>query len=207
MINELPSRYEDILIPLFNINSKFVLGGSLALYVLDIMEYDFKSRVPDFDLGLKESITEDELITIRDFWNLEFSLNTGDYSTDNTEGLSTTNFKIKPISYFLTKDLIQLEKNTELEQYKIDIFNSSFIKPKDIVHVPYKEYTLHLTHPSIILSHKSKYAYDTRVGKQYKHFEDIQKIDWKKYFSICKKINYVWDKEYKTISNSVFSVS
>jgi hypothetical protein len=54
------------------------------------------------------------------------------------------------------------------------------------------------------LAYKSQYAYDTRVGKQYKHFEDIQKIDWKKYFDIVKHIEYVWDEDYKKITNSMF---
>jgi hypothetical protein len=33
-----------------------------------------------------------------------------------------------------------------------------------------------------------KYASDNRVGKQYKHFQDIRSIDWIKYFNILKFI-------------------
>jgi hypothetical protein len=33
-----------------------------------------------------------------------------------------------------------------------------------------------------------KYASDNRVGKQYKHFQDIKSIDWIKYFNILKFI-------------------
>ncbi len=88
---------------------------------------------------------------------------------------------------------------------KIDIFNNYNLKAKNSVHIKYKrEYTLRLTHPSIILAYKSQYAYDPRIGKQYKHFEDIQKIDWKKYFPIVKNIEYVWDEDHKKITNSIF---
>ena len=62
------------------------------------------------------------------------------------------------------------------------------------MHAKYNGYTIKLTHPSVILSHKSKYAYDVRVGKQYKHFTDLQKINWDKYFTITKGIKTVYDK-------------
>jgi len=61
-----------------------------------------------------------------------------------------------------------------------------------MIKIKYKDFELRLTHPSVILSHKSKYAYDNRVGKQYKHFQDLQKIDWKKYFQIVKNFHAIW---------------
>jgi hypothetical protein len=210
-INELPQKYEDIILPLLNMNDKFVLGGSLALYMLNIMDYNFNSRSPDIDLSILESLTEEELVITRDFFNLEFNIKNGDYDTEINIEKDAISTIIKPPSHFINKELIQLSKGEinadglwELTT-KIDIFNNRHLRVKDSVHIVYKEeYTLRLTHPSIILAYKSQYAYDTRVGKQYKHFEDIQKIDWKKYFDIVKHIEYVWDEDYKKITNSMF---
>jgi hypothetical protein len=210
-INELPQKYEDIIIPLFNMSDKFVLGGSLALYMFNIMDYDFNGRSPDIDLSILESLTEEELVTVRDFFNLEFDIKSGDYDTIADEDGNILSTTIKPPSYFLNKELIQLVKgevNVDGMQNtitKIDIFNNHILRAKDSVHIKYKgEYTLRLTHPSIILAYKSQYAYDNRVNKQYKHFEDIQKIDWKKYFPIVNHMEYVWDEDYKKITNSIF---
>ena len=220
LINNLPPKYEDIILPLLIMNEKFVLGGSLALYVMNIMDYDFNdpNRSPDLDLSISEPLTEEELGVVRNFFNLEFKISNGDYDTVEHPNLDPSTKDLmpvelehitKPISHFLTKELIQLEKGeyengAYKEIYKIDIFNGHYVKPRDIIHVKYKDYTLRLTHPSIILSYKSKYAYDPRVGKQYKHFEDIQKIDWKKYFIITKRIDYQWDDTYTKILHSKF---
>jgi hypothetical protein len=110
--------------------------------------------------------------------------NSNDYGSANT---STTENHLK-------QDLIQLYKTSIVEglnfpkiEYVVDFFTSTLLPPKEVVMVNYKGFKLRLTHPSVILSYKSKYAYDNRVGKQYKHFEDLQKIDWKKYFSIIKR--------------------
>jgi hypothetical protein len=192
-------------------SDKFVLGGSLALYMFNIMDYDFNGRSPDIDLSILESLTEEELVTVRDFFNLEFDIKSEDYDIIANEDGNMLSATIKPPSYFLNKELIQLVKgevNVDGMQNiitKIDIFNNYNLKAKNSVHIKYKrEYTLRLTHPSIILAYKSQYAYDPRIGKQYKHFEDIQKIDWKKYFPIVKNIEYVWDEDHKKITNSIF---
>ena len=51
-INYLPEKYESIIMPLMNMSDKLVLGGSLALHILDIMDYDFDNRKPDMDFSL-----------------------------------------------------------------------------------------------------------------------------------------------------------
>jgi hypothetical protein len=205
-INFLPEKYEDVIFPLMQTNGKFVLGGSLALYILNIMEYDFTNRTPDFDISLLESLTFNELEITKDFFGLEFKMSLGDYDLVKEEG----EYKMKSTEYFLKKDLIQLCKTSMGEdgdlgyvrtEYIIDFFNSSLLPQKEVVMVNYKGYDLKLTHPSIILSYKSKYAYDNRVGKQYKHFEDLQKIDWKKYFYIIK--NFVPKFETKIGDNGL----
>ena len=209
-LNYLPEKYESIIIPLMTMSDKLVLGGSLALHILDIMDYDFDKRKPDIDFSLREPLTEHELSVIKDFYGLTFITRHNDYTTSinsyndiSKEQLRKGIEEIeklnpKPVKHFLNKDIIQLFKpnlNTQADgtehwdkEYIIDFFNSTYLPKKELVIIDYKGYELRLSHPSYILSHKSKYAYDSRVGKQYKHFQDLEKIDWKKYFTIVKRI-------------------
>ena len=194
----LPFNIEEIVYPLLGMCDKLVLGGSLGLYVMDIMDYDFNKRKPDIDFSLTEPLTAEELNTIKDFFQLEFVLGSNDYDVEITPVSSTEDkIIIKSIEHFLTKELIQLRKFDENRNvlYTLDFFNSQYIKPKDVVEVripfkdtPYTYFPLRVNHPAITISYKARYAYDTRVGKQFKHWEDIEKIDKKKYFKILKKI-------------------
>jgi hypothetical protein len=203
-IYPLPSEVEDIVFPLMGMCDKLVLGGSLGLYVMDIMEYDFNKRKPDIDFSLTEPLTVEEFTQIKDFFQLEIVANNNDYDFDESDDGETTgliNRRHKPVEHFLTKELIQLRKYDEKGNtvYTIDFFNSQYIKPKDVVHfdIPFKEtplgttpnkFPLKVNHPALTISFKARYAYDTRVGKQFKHWEDIEKIDKKKYFKIAKQI-------------------
>jgi hypothetical protein len=199
-VNHLPEKYENIILPLMTISDKLVLGGSLALHILDIMDYDFDNRKPDIDFSLREALTEHELSVIKDFYELTFILRTNDYNLDPDIDTIPQRKTPKPVQHFLTKDIIQLYKPNKDplpspsgdehwdKEYIIDFFNSTYLPKRELVVIDYKGYELRLSHPSYILSHKSKYAYDNRVGKQFKHFQDLQKIDWKKYFTIIKKI-------------------
>lgn len=211
-VNHLPEKYESIILPLMNMSDKLVLGGSLALHILDIMDYDFDNRKPDIDFSLKEVLTEHELSVIKDFWQLEFIMRRNDYNVEMVphDGDEMEQRVIpKSVQHFLTKDIIQLYKpdpdskpsgtnHSEHwdKEYIIDFFNSTYLPKRELVTIDYKGYELRLSHPAYILSHKSKYAYDNRVGKQFKHFQDLQQIDWKKYFTIVKKIEPKYD-EYK----------
>ena len=208
-INYLPEKYESIIMPLMNMSDKLVLGGSLALHILDIMDYDFDNRKPDMDFSLREALTEHELSVIKDFWQLEFIMRRNDYNVEMVPHDDETieqRQTPKSVQHFLTKDIIQLYKfnpNAQPDgiehwdkEFIIDFFNSTYLPKRELVVIDYKGYELRLSHPSYILSHKSKYAYDSRVGKQFKHFQDLQKIDWKKYFAIVKKIEPKYD-EYK----------
>jgi hypothetical protein len=215
-VNYLPEKYESIILPLMTMSDKLVLGGSLALHILDIMDYDFDNRKPDIDFSLREALTEHELSVIKDFYELSFIMRRNDYNVEIVahEDSFHEEQKIqtqtpKPVQHFLTKDIIQLYKpdpNAQPDhtnysehwdkEYIIDFFNSTYLPKRELVTIDYKGYELRLSHPSYILSHKSKYAYDNRVGKQFKHFQDLQKIDWKKYFAIVKKIEPKYD-EYK----------
>lgn len=210
-VNYLPEKYENIIMPLMTMSDKLVLGGSLALHILDIMDYDFDNRKPDIDFSLREALTEHELSVIKDFYELSFVMRRNDYNVENVPHDDETMEQRtipKSVQHFLTKDIIQLYKPYVSQppptlgdehwdkEYIIDFFNSTYLPKRELVVIDYKGYELRLSHPSYILSHKSKYAYDNRVGKQFKHFQDLQKIDWKKYFTIVKKIDPKYD-EYK----------
>jgi hypothetical protein len=198
----LPQKYDDIIFALTSINDKLILGGSLGLYVMGVIDYDFKNRKPDIDFSLTEPLTEDELLTLKDFFNLELIVTHGDYDFIQVNPNEDKTVKTKPISHFTQKELIQLRKNSTewvtpsgdsgYVEYTVDFFNSQYIKQRDIVYVNYNGVKLKVNHPSITLSHKSRYAYDNRVGKQYKHFKDIGDINWKKYFQIVKSIKSQW---------------
>ena len=203
-VHNLPQKYDDIILPLTNLSDKLILGGSLGLYIMGIIEYDFKNRKPDIDFSLTEPLNEDELSIFKDFFNLNYVIGRGDYEMAEINGHKMKG-ENKNDKHFTQKELIQLCKyttewvtpsgdNGHIE-YTIDFFNSQYVKPKDIIYVDYNGTKLKINHPSITLSHKSRYAYDNRVGKQYKHFQDIGAIDWKKYFAIVKKIKSQWVDE------------
>ena len=210
-VKTLPQKYDDIIFALTSVNDKLILGGSLGLYVMGVIEYDFKNRKPDIDFSLTEPLTEEELLTLKDFFNLELVVTHGDYDFIQINPNEDQTIKTKPISHFTQKELIQLRKNSTewvvpsgdsgYVEYTIDFFNSQYIKQRDIVYVDYNGIKLKVNHPSITLSHKSRYAYDNRVGKQYKHFKDIGDINWKKYFQIVKSIKSQWVDDKNTWFN------
>ena len=196
LLNRLPERWEEKIISLMTIHNKFVLGGSLALYILKMMEYDFEKRDPDLDFSLTEPFGEKEFLTLLDFFNLSIIKNRDDYEEEGTT------IKIKSPVESLKKDLIMLSyynqnqvfmddhdlQEYQEKYYKVDFFNKNYLKIKDWFELDYFGTTIKITHPSIILAAKMMYGTDTRVGKQYKHFQDIQGIDWDNYFKIVKHI-------------------
>jgi hypothetical protein len=195
LINKLPQTWEDRILPLMTLHDKFVLGGSLALHILKIMDYDFKERTPDLDFSLTEPFEEKEFMMLVDFFNLSVIKGSNDYGDDGyLTPISTTTTSLK-------KELIMLEVKANFDDiisgadgewrskyYKVDFFNKDYLEKRDWFELDYFGTPIKLTHPSIIFSAKMKYATDNRVGKQYKHFQDIQKIDWDKYFKIVKRI-------------------
>jgi len=196
LINKLPQTWEDRIIPLMTLNDTFVLGGSLALYILKMMDYNFKERTPDLDFSLTEPFEEKEFLTLIDFFNLSVVRGVNDYGDD---GHPIYNLNPKTV---LEKELIMLEHSGNIvkaieedkldeyqeKYYRVDFFNNNFLKKKDWFELDYFGTPIKITHPSVILSAKMKYATDNRVGKQHKHFQDIKSIDWKEYFKIVKRI-------------------
>ena len=205
LINKLPQHWEDRIIPLMTINDKLVLGGSIALHILKIMDYDFNKRTPDLDFSLTEPFEEKEFLTLLDFFNLSVIRGVNDYGED---GHPTQKFHP---SKSLEKELIMLESNLVIDPsetnwkhmyYRVDFFNKNYLKRKDWFELDYFGTPLKLTHPSVILSAKMLYATDNRVGKQHKHFKDIKSIDWKEYFKIIKRIQ-AHHKEAKNESGNI----
>lgn len=196
LINKLPQTWEDRIIPLMTLNDTFVLGGSLALHILKVINYNFKERTPDLDFSLTEPFEEKEFLTLIDFFNLSVVRGVNDYGDD---GHPIYNLNPKTV---LEKELIMLEHSGNIvkaieenkldeyqeKYYRVDFFNNNFLKKKDWFELNYFGTPIKITHPSVILSAKMKYATDNRVGKQHKHFQDIKSIDWKEYFKIVKRI-------------------
>ena len=196
LLNRLPQTWEDRIIPLMTLNDTFVLGGSLALHILKVINYNFKERTPDLDFSLTEPFEEQKFLTLIDFFNLSVVRGVNDYGDD---GHPIYNLNPKTV---LEKELIMLEysgnivkaiEENKLDEYqekyyRVDFFNNNFLKRKDWFELDYFGTTIKITHPSVILSAKMKYATDNRVGKQHKHFQDIKSIDWKEYFKIVKRI-------------------
>jgi hypothetical protein len=191
LINKLPQMWEDRIIPLMTVNDKFILGGSVALHILKIMDYNFDKRTPDLDFSLIEPFEEKEFLTLLDFFNLSVMKGNNDYNIDGDLILN-----LDP-TLSLEKELILLESNVVIDfdetnwkdkYYRVDFFNHSYLKKKDWFELDYFGTILKITHPSVILSAKMLYATDNRVGKQHKHFQDIKSIDWKEYFKIVKRI-------------------
>jgi hypothetical protein len=135
-----------------------------------------------------------------DFFNLSIIKSSSDYEEEGDI------IKLKSPIESLKKDLIRLQHVSENQKlsdnasfkdtmeeydkrtYTVDFFNKNYLKVKDWFELDYFGTTIKLTHPSIILATKMMYGTDTRVGKQYKHFQDIQGIDWDNYFKIVKHI-------------------
>ena len=196
LLNRLPQTWEDRIIPLMTLNDTFVLGGSLALHILKMMDYNFKERTPDLDFSLTEPFEEKKFLTLIDFFNLSVVRGVNDYGDD---GHPIYNLNPKTV---LEKELIMLEHSGNIvkaieenkldeyqeKYYRVDFFNNNFLKRKDWFELNYFGTPIKITHPSVILSAKMKYATDNRVGKQHKHFQDIKSIDWKEYFKIVKRI-------------------
>lgn len=208
LINKMSDKWEEKVLPFMALNDKLVLGGSLAMYILNIMEYKFEERTPDMDFSLTEAFNEDEFLTLIDFFNLSFILGKGDYEITNELIIP------KSKSEFLKKDLIRCEHIPTVDildtewgslYYKVDFFNKNFLTKRDWFELDYFGTPIKITHPSVILGAKMMYATDNRLSKQYKHFHDIKSIDWTNYFKIVKQIQpkYLTELNEKTNKREV----
>jgi len=199
----LPAEYEKWILPYFSMSNKVVLGGSIALNMLDLMNLDYTERRPDLDFSLTAPFTDNELAVIVDFFDLR-RRDKNPYSPEG-KGIVTDDILKQDLILFSKIEKIEmLDVNKPLETYfeerqvyKIDFFNNTYLAERDVIPITYvdhedNEWAIRLTHPSIILAAKAKYAFDVRVGKQFKHWEDIEELyqrkNSKKYFRIMKQI-------------------
>jgi len=213
----LPIEYEKYILPYFSMSDKVVLGGSIALNMLDLMKLDYAERRPDLDFSLTSSFTDSELSVMVDFFDLR-------RRDKNPYGPDSKGFVNDDI---LKQDLILFSKietftdpihyGEERQVYKVDFFNNTYLAGRDVMPVTYidhedNKWSIRLTHPSIILAAKAKYAFDVRVGKQFKHWEDIEELyhrkNSEKYFRIMRQIEKVMSEQrskklYTNVSMSI----
>lgn len=196
----LPVEYEKYILPYFNMSDKVVLGGSIALNMLDLMKLDYSKRQPDLDFSLTEAFTPHELAVIVDFFDLRRS-DKNSYKPDDKAFVDDNTLK-QDLILFSKVEKIDINNPAgvfidEKQVYKVDFFNNTYLAERDIIPITYvdheeNEWSIKLTHPSIILAAKAKYAFDVRIGKQFKHWEDIEELyqrkNSEKYFRIMKQI-------------------
>lgn len=166
--------FEELVIPLLNINNKFILTGSHSLKLLNLTTRD----VGDIDIGLTKPLTIDEFMIVRDFFGLittyEERLNYMTSSVVGTDDLKTETYSLENE---LRNDLIQFIKSRDDDKprIKIDIFNRQYYNPEDILIYKYKDTFLRILDPSQTIAAKAKYAFDRRLhtSTQQKHSKDI----------------------------------
>lgn len=199
----LPVEYEKYILPYFNMSDKVVLGGSIALNMLDLMKLDYSERQPDLDFSLTAPFTDNELATMVDFFDLR-RRDTNPYLPEGKGFVNDDILKQDLILFAKTEKLEIIDVNNpsgtftdERQVYKVDFFNNTYLAERDVIPVIYHDHednkwSIRLTHPSIILAAKARYAFDVRVGKQFKHWEDIEELyqrkNSEKYFRIMRSI-------------------
>ena len=201
--------YEQFILPYFSLSDKVVLGGSLAMKMLGLMDFKEENRQPDLDFSLTESLTKQELSTIVDFFNLK----NRDENPYRPEGHIVDDELLKQdlLLFIKLEEVEIMDMNGQssgytitAQKYKVDFFNHAYLKERDFIPVKYKTHNgdtidIKLTHPSIILAAKAKYAFDTRVGKQFKHWEDLEELFHRKnsdkYFRTMKNLHSNLEKK------------
>jgi hypothetical protein len=197
---DMPDKYVNNIMSYTQWSPKVVLGGSISLYLLHLMDINYDERSPDIDFSLLEPFNKEELSHIINFFELSPRL-----GNDYGEPGDTSNVdKLLDEKLLLLSKSIFDDNGDFIDRYDIDFFQETFLSQRDIIpvvliHKGY-EYNLNLTQPSIILSYKARYALDTRIGKQYKHWNDIKELfnegsdESKHYFRVMKKINLFLQK-------------
>lgn len=201
--------YEQFILPYFSLSDKVVLGGSLAMKMLGLMDFKEENRQPDLDFSLTEPLTQQELSIIVDFFNLK----NRDENPYRPEGHIVDDELLKQdlLLFIKLEEVEIMDMNGQssgylqnVQRYKVDFFNHAYLKERDFIPVKYKTHNgdtidIKLTHPSIILAAKAKYAFDVRVGKQFKHWEDLEELFHRKnadrYFRVMKNITSALNKK------------
>jgi hypothetical protein len=190
--NHTDEYWEKYILPMLAMNSKFVLTGSLSLKLLGI---ESMSDVGDFDFSLSDNLTEEEYISMKNFFEL--------HDTKDGYGWGEAGEKIKKPYKFNPKDRMwQFSKEYTMTEnildndldifkhFKIDIFNDEIIKQKDIISVYYNDFEIKLVHPSVTLSYRMRYALDNRASTAFKYWEKMKAFmdDAKSYYTNIRAI-------------------
>jgi hypothetical protein len=165
--------FEKYILPMLSMNEKFVLTGSLSLKLLGFEPMD---KVGDFDFGLLDTFTEEEYVSLKNFFGLH----------DTAHGYGREQFPqdITPKPEFYPKaHMWQFSKrwsepvDADLAKelfFKMDIFNDEMLRKKDIITIYYEDFPVRLVHPSITLSYRMRYALDVRSSTTFKYWEKMK---------------------------------
>ena len=158
--------FEKYLLPLLAMNEKFVLTGSFSLKLLGFEPLD---KVGDFDLGLTSPFTEEEYITLKNFFGFftTYEEKYG-YKSDTPEKFDPNAHMWQFGKRWSVDVSEELAKEVEI---KIDIFNDEMLRKKDIIEVWFDDFLIRLIHPSVTYSYRMRYALDQRGSTSYKYWE------------------------------------
>lgn len=177
----IPKRLETTLLTLHNLLPQAVIGGSLTLGLLKVLNFSEHRRrtYMDLDISLTAPLTEKELKIICNLLKMKVVGVWDSYTDDESkkDGLLKKHLK--------NGKLVQIQG----ENIKIDFFINNYLPSRDIVMYKYKtsknqEVLLRLTHPSIILGAKAQYMFDHRAMKRTKHFNDLRRLNYEDYISL-----------------------
>ena len=176
--------YENFLKTALNIQPKLIITGTLGLKLCGL----FKEReVGDLDFNLTESLTEDEVLIFKDFFELTPSLGMHEYDFEQKGEKAKKTWSAKKA--LENPLLIQFKKYPKVEKdfwnpndkvYKIDIFTKGGLSKKEILLLDVKfsdgiVIPCKVTYPPTILSYKAKLAFDPQMRSHKKHYYDIIK--------------------------------
>jgi len=157
-------------LPILAMNDKFVLTGSLSLKLLGFEPID---KVGDIDVGLLAPFTEEEWITLKNFFGLvsRQSKMYGHSENDYVDKKFDPNAHMWQF-YKLWSEPVDNELQKEIT-FKMDLFNDEILRKKDTIEVYLGDFPIRLIHPSITYSYRMRYALDVRTSKTFKYWEKM----------------------------------
>jgi len=158
-------------LPILAMNDKFVLTGSLSLKLLGFEPID---KVGDIDVGLLAPFTEEEWITLKNFFGLvsRQSEMYGHSENDYVDKKFDPNAHMWQF-YKLWSEPVDNELQKEIT-FKMDLFNDEILRKKDTIEVYLGDFPIRLIHPSITYSYRMRYALDVRSSVAFKYWERMK---------------------------------
>ena len=176
--------YENFLKTALNIQPKLVITGTLGLKLCGL----FKEReIGDLDFNVIGSLTEDEVLVFKDFFDLTPVQGKTEYGLTPKSNLQSWSVK-RALENPLLIQFKKYPKTTgdptiwspDDKTYKIDIFHKSELSKKEIIllDLRFNDGTVipcKVTYPPTIISHKARLAFDPLMKEHRKHYYDIIK--------------------------------